>query len=250
LKGITMAKIHEILAAEPNVKAKADTLLKEGMNTFKEKQGHFLGQERTYQPREEGGEELPDENQEVVTTVPEKLDYVFESLIERLDLIASKEQSNTGAMADVEIDGVVILPGVCATNLLMMEKELKNWRDLILGSPTLKPGVHWNYDEKLGHYKTNPIKTVKNKKVQDVLIKYEATKEHPAQTELISKDVVVGDWITVLLSGAVPPKQKSDWLGRLDKLIIAVKKARQRANDILAADVKYGQILKDYIFND
>ena len=30
-----MAKIHEILAAEPNVKAKAETILKEGIDTFK-----------------------------------------------------------------------------------------------------------------------------------------------------------------------------------------------------------------------
>jgi hypothetical protein len=38
---------------------------------------------------------------------------------------------------------------------------------------------------------------------------YDATEHHPAQTQLISEDVIVGWWETVKHSGAIPrPRQE------------------------------------------
>ena len=245
-----MAKIHEVLAAEPNIKIKAEAILKEGIDTFKNKQCHFLGLIKTYHPKEEEGETFPDESQEIVTTVPQKVDYVFKALINRLNIIATKEHSNLTAYGDIVIDNNTLLNGVCATALLAMEKEIKSWRSFLLAAPTLKPGVKWNWDDKNLHYVSNEFETVKTRKIQEVLVKYPATKEHPAQTELITKDVLVGSWKQVLIAGGWTPARKAQIIDRVDALEIAIKEARQRANDNLAIDMKYGQILSDFIFAD
>ena len=245
-----MAKIHEVLAAEPNVKAKADTILKEGIDTFKNKQSHFHGLIKTYQPNEEGGETFPEESQEIVTTVPAKVDYVFKALINRLDIIATKEHSNLTAFGDITIEGNVLIPGVCATALLAMEKEVKNWRAFLLVAPTLKPGIKWNWDENNQYFISKEFETVKTRKVQEVLVKYPHSKEHPAQTEMVTKDVLVGIWKQLLHSGAWTPKRKAQVIDKVDKLEIAIKEARQRANDNLAMEMKYGQTLAYYIFED
>ena len=245
-----MAKIHEILAAEPNVKAKAETILKEGIDTFKNKQAHFQGLIRTYHPKEEDGETFPDETQEIVTTVPAKVDYVMKALINRLDIIVSKEHSNLTAYGDITIDGKILQAGVCATALLSMEKEVKNWRAFLLAAPTLKPGIKWNWDKINNYYVSNEFETVKTRKVQEVLVKYPHTKEHPAQTEMITKDVLVGSWKQTLIAGGWTPARKAKIIDKVDKLEIAIKEARQRANDTLAMDMKNGQTLTDYIFKE
>lgn len=245
-----MAKIHEILAAEPNIKAKAETILKEGIDTFKNKQAHFNGLIKTYQPKEDDGETFPQESQEIVTTVPAKVDYVMKSLINRLDIIVTKEHSNLTAYGDITIDGNVIISTVCATALLAMEKEIKNWRSFFLQAPTLRPGIKWEWDDKVQHFISNEFETVKTKKVQEVLVKYPHSKEHPAQTEMITKDVLVGTWKQVIHSGAWTPKRKAQVIDRVDKLEIAIKEARQRANDNMAIDMKNGQILADYILKE
>ena len=243
-----MAKMHELLAAEPNVKVKAEVILKEAINTFVKKQGLFDGIIRTYQPKDDEGEQFPAESKELSTTVLDKLDYTFIPLIQRLDLIASKEITNTVAKADITINGKVLIADVPATSLLAMEKEVKKWRELLLHVLTLEPGVKWHFDTQNGYHKTNPVQTLKGKKIDDVLIKYPATKEHPAQTEVVTKDIIVGTWETIKLSGAIPAARKAELLNKVDVLEIEIKAARQRANCEKVNYVKYGKTLADYIF--
>jgi hypothetical protein len=40
--------------------------------------------------------------------------------------------------------------------------------------------------------------SLRTSKEPTVIVKYDATKEHPAQTELFTKDVPVGTWTQIL----------------------------------------------------
>ncbi|MEQ9497293.1 MAG: hypothetical protein RIT81_10550 [Deltaproteobacteria bacterium] len=80
------------------------------------------------------------------------------------------------------------------------------------------------------------------------LEKYEATEHHPAQTELVSLDEVVGTWHTVLHSGAIPAPRKKVLQKRLQNLIKAVKFAREAANESKAPKKEVGQRVFGYLF--
>ena len=79
---------------------------------------------------------------------------------------------------------------------------------------------------------------------------YDATEHHPAQTQLISEDVVVGTWTTVKQSGAMPAPMKKRVLKRIETLANAVKFAREQANSIEADDQKVGKEVFDYLFDE
>ena len=77
---------------------------------------------------------------------------------------------------------------------------------------------------------------------------YEATEEHPAQTQLITEDVIAGQWLTIKYSGAIAPPRKKQLLARIEKLSNAVKFAREQANAIEATEKKLGREVFDYLF--
>jgi hypothetical protein len=85
------------------------------------------------------------------------------------------------------------------------------------------------------------------KKVPNVLVLYEATPEHPAQVQAFNEDVRVGTRTTMLQSGMVSFQDKAKILNRIDKLLRAVKEARQRANDVDIAAIKVAEAIFNYI---
>ena len=97
-------------------------------------------------------------------------------------------------------------------------------------------------------YSTQPEVSNKTKKVQKVLVKYPATKEHPAQTEMVQEDVVTGKWKTIKYSSAITEDKKREICRRADKLVEAVKKAREEANQIEITDVKLADKLFEFVF--
>ncbi len=77
----------------------------------------------------------------------------------------------------------------------------------------LDQGEAWTLDENAGLFRSEPVKQHRTKKLQRPIVKYEATEHHPAQTELITDDVVIGHWTTVKFSGALPRPAKKRMLG-------------------------------------
>jgi hypothetical protein len=244
----SMGKLHELLAVEPDLKGAAEKILAETVNTFSKKSGHFQAQVRRYQPFEEGGESFPDENQEMVTTVPKKLEWTQKVVAKYLDAVAAKETSNTTASAVLEIDGKPLIDTpLPATLLLALEGRLKQIREVYYAIPTLDPGEQWTYDGKTRTYESAPTKSFRTKKVMKNHVKAEATEKHPAQVEVYTEDVQVGAWTTKKWSGALTPSEKADLLERIDDLIQAVKRARQRANDCMAAQSNIADVLFKFI---
>lgn len=242
-------KLHALLAVEGDVKAAADQIMKETVGTFKNKPEHFLSKHSTYEVMEDGGRPLDPDGKEMVTTVDEKINYTQKSIIRALDATVQKEATNTKAKADLVVDGAVIAEGLPATALLHLEGKLKVIRSVYHSIPTLPPGKTWgrNEGDKPGVFQAEPESRVKTEKREWCEVVVPPTKEHPAQTRDRTKDEPIGKWTTIVRAGLWTPHKKSHALGRIDTLLRATKKARQRANDIEVEKVKIGKSLFDYI---
>jgi hypothetical protein len=92
------------------------------------------------------------------------------------------------------------------------------------------------------------VGSARTKKVLRNHIKYEATKEHPAQVEVFTEDEIAGFWSKVDFSGAIPAGEKNAMLARVRKLQESVKLARERANSLDVSDFGTGKPIMEYIF--
>ncbi len=77
---------------------------------------------------------------------------------------------------------------------------------------------------------------------------YPATPDHPAQTQLITEDVIAGSWLTIKYSGAIAVPRKKQLQQRIEKLANAVKSAREEANSLEVTEKKLGKEVFDYLF--
>jgi len=243
-----MSKLHEVLAVEPGLKGTADKIVEEAKNTFAKKRGHFEGAYRGYQKILDGTIEHVPQVKPLETTVADKLEYVERHIVKALDCIYQKEDANTLAKADLVVDGTTIAKDLPATFLLNLENRFKEIRKMYNLIPTLDPSHVWTISTTENNvYESNEIETLKTEKVIEPLLLAPATKEHPAQVDKISRDRIVGKWLTRVKSGAITPSGKSRLLGRLDTLVRAIKKARMRANNQTAKKIDIGKKLFDFI---
>lgn len=245
-----MPKLHEILAVEPDLSNVAHKVTEEAKITFIKKPNHFFGFHKKLKNLDEGAPEAPEEHVEMTTTVLAKLEYVQEHIGRYLDVVAEKERTNQEARADVVIDGQKILTDLPATFLLGLESKLKKVRELYETIPTLPPGTEWNIDLSIGEnvYKARyPEEKTKTMKTFQHKVLYDATDRHPAQIERWEENIPVGTYITERWTGLISSAEKSVYLGRIDELIRAIKKARQKANNIDIVKMEVGGTIFDYI---
>jgi len=240
-------KLNQILAIEKSTKSRIFGEITTMHNAL-QKPSLLNGFSKTYQKRNEDGDDYPPERQRVQLVASDMLREAGRLLSELFDVTAAKDFANCAARADVVLGGEVLLKNVPATFLLFVEKQLADLKTFVSKIPVLDPAEDWNFDESTNLYKTAPTLTTRTKKVQRPIVLYQATKEHPAQTQLISEDVVVGDWLTVKQSGALPAPRKAVLLERIDRLNKAVKFARETANATEATPREVGQAVFDFLF--
>jgi len=170
-------------------------------------------------------------------------------MTESFDFTLTKDAGNTNAFSDIMVDGETFAHNVPATFIIFLEKQLIDIRTMINSIPTLDINEDWKSDVNSKLYKTDSIETHRTKKVPKVLIKYEATDKHPAQTEVYNEDVIIGYWNTEKLSGAMSIPIKESILKRVEKLIKAVKIAREKANNTDVVKQEIGDAIFKYLFN-
>lgn len=212
----------------------------------------YDGLTRTYEPKTEGGDQLPSEAKKVQIKAEDVLRQLADVLRRPWDLTASRDQTNTLAKADVSVADVAggahpILRGVPAPHLLWMEKQLTDVRTFVAKMPVLSSDDQWSYDEALGHYRTEPIQTSRTQRTRRYEVIVQPTKEHPAQVDRYEVDDVVGTWSLVKHSGALPWDRQRELLDRIDRLRDAVKAARERANLVEVVDVSYADAIFAYL---
>jgi len=245
-----MAKLHELLAVEGDLEGTFKKILQETKKTFSDKPTFFLSWQRELKMFDSNAPEPPVERQEMVTTVYDKLKYNNMHTVNYFNAISQKERTNQNAKADLIIDGKAIAKDVPATLLLGLESRLKLLRQTYESIPTLAAGKKWEKDETLGkdiYVDSEPEEKFKTAKTFKHKVLYEATKDHPAQIEKWEEFENVGKYRQRVWSGMLSPSEKSLLLGRVDTVIRAVKKARQRANNTDVVDFTIGRIIIDYI---
>jgi hypothetical protein len=233
--------LHEILAVEQDVKANAERARSQLVETFRTKQSHFTGMRRTFRPfsvdetaGEAGGERLEAETQ-LVKTVPEQLDLTLREVGKALDLGMQVDEANTRAKADIEIDGQVLLANVPATFLLQLERRLREVQAVIKEAPCFDPVRIWSVDpaaDKKHVLRAEPVTTIRKQRTRKYNVMVEATKEHPAQVDIVEVDEAVGEIRSYDWTGMLSTGKKEALLEQVERLISAVKQARSRANTV------------------
>jgi hypothetical protein len=246
-------KLHELLAVDGNLENQSGKCRADLAKTFEGKKHHFSEKLVTFTPNTEGHPAETTEQSDIQNTVKKEIGWICGIMAKSMDASHQIDMANTLAKADVTTeDGETILKDVPATSLLQLEKRIKEVHDLVVAIPTLDPAKGFAQDPQRepGIFKARDVTKPRTKKDQRPLVLYDATKEHPAQTQLITQDIVVGTIREQEWSSLITPAMKSDILGNCDVLLRAVKRARSRANGI-EMDVtgnKIGKTLLDFIF--
>lgn len=241
-----MTKLNQILAIEKGVKSQTYSELSD-IHQQLQKPVLLEGLSRTYQPKDTEGEPMPAENKKVQLDATLALGRVAHILTKLFDVTATKDYSNCKALADVVVNGKILLEKVPVTYLLFLEKQLVDLHTLFEKLPVLDAAETWAFDESSASYKSGISETSRTKKTLRNHVKYEATKEHPAQVETYNEDVVVGTWTLVKFSGALPQTRVNELLERLATLQQAVKFARENANGTDVTDQSVGEKIFDYL---
>lgn len=208
------------------------------------------GISRTYRPKDEEGDQLPPESTKLQINAEDALKAAVDAFARLFKVTLEKDGTNLHALADIVVDGVVLLNNVPVPFLLFLEKQLNDIHTVITKLPTLDPAENWHYDENAGAWATDPTETTRTKKIPRNHVKAQATDKHPAQVELYHEDVIVGYWKTIKFSGAVPAKRVSELLERMNKVRQAVKFAREQANSVeVTVNGNDSRKILDYIFN-
>ena len=95
-----MPKLNQIIAIQAGKKSQAGKTITEAYQTL-QKGGLLEGISRTYKPKDDDGEHLPPEKKQVQLRVREAIKGVVESLTELFDIVATQDQANCLAKADV-----------------------------------------------------------------------------------------------------------------------------------------------------
>lgn len=242
-------KLNQIVAVEKGVKGTAERDFTLAYHDL-QKAGPMSGLTRTYRPRNDDDTELlPPEQTRVQYSAQDVIGRVTTSLTRLFDVTATKDYTNCRAVADVEVDGVVLLEKAPVTYLLFLEKKLVDLHTFIKKLPTLDPAEKWAaHDEGAGVFRTEPTETTRTKKVPRNHVLAQATDKHPAQVQMYHEDVVVGYWTKTTFSGALPAARVTELLARVEKLQEAVKFAREAANGTEVVDQKVGEKIFGWLF--
>ncbi len=242
-----MPKLNQILAIEKGVKEKTQSFLTKSHQLL-QKNELLSGFSRTYAPLDEEGEQFPPEKKVLQVRTDQVIDEVTARLTELFDVTAARDYANCGAWGDVTVDGVVILTEVPATYLLWLEKRLVDLRTFVTKLPVLPSDETWDFDENTDSFKSAEAKTAKTKKLPVAFIKAPATKEHPAQVEVVAEDKLQGYWSTTKFHGGLPKKRITELTDRVDALQKAVKFAREQANTQEVERREIGDKVLGFIF--
>lgn len=240
-------KLNQVLAIEKGVKNRTLSAVTRLYHEV-QKPVRLAGLHKTYKPLDEDGMRYPPESTRVAVRAEDILKDANKALRELFDVTAQKDWANCDARADVVVDGETLVSDAPVTYLLFLEKQLNDIKNLVGKIPVLDSSEDWSYDEALGVFKTAPVETTRTQKVHKPIVLYEATEEHPAQTQMVTVDEVVGNWTTVKQSGALPRNRKDELLDRVDRLTEAVKFARETANGAVAPKQEVGAPVLNYLF--
>lgn len=243
-------KLNGLLAVEKGAKNNYNDSITSAYHRI-EKLDLFAGISRVYEPKDEDGDVFPAESTLVQTSAEDLFEKTAKTWGRLLDVVASKDNTNQAAKADIKVGDIVIATNVPVTYLVWLEKQLVDLHTFVRKMPVLDQAFVWSPAPNVGEgiYATPVVQTFKSKKIPKSFEKSPATDKHPAQVETYYEDVVVGTWNTTKFSGALPQARIDELKEKVELLQDAVKLARETANSIDVVDLKIGDPIFDYLLN-
>lgn len=245
-------RLHELLAIEKTQLTQFTTLVTDTLSKFG-RDHYFKGWVKSLKmiqdnPENDAIEKAGSETKDVVTTVGETLEYLFDNWARYEDTQIRKNVTNQKATTSLPI-GDTVIDDVPVDELMGLETRLTKIREIFQQIPTLDASREWQKSTvREGVWiASRPDVTTKTERVITPIVLYEATKEHPAQIDKVNKDEVVGTFTTVSFSGAITSLQKANALKRIDDLLGETKKARMRANMKEVVNTSIGSTLSKYL---
>lgn len=252
-----MAQLHELLAAEKTATNARDAMAKDTLNKFEKGDNYFTGFTKTLKlltgdtTTNEDLQKAARQDKTLPTTVVSTLHYYLAYWAKAENVLASKNKTNTTAVADIIFEGQTIAQDVPVDELMGLEVRLGELRKLAVSIPTLDASRDWKIDlnaAQPGTWKAvHPVVTTKTEKDTRAVVLYDATKEHPAQVKEVISDKVIGTFTQENVSGATTAIQKALVIATLDELVTAVKQARTRANSVPVIQEDIGNALINLI---
>lgn len=250
-----MTKLHEILAVEDSLNTVFTDAVKESVDTFSNKEHLFKGHQIIVEPLAVDTDGRTDiapgmEEHDVAETVPSKLEFLLTHFVKAFDVYAQKEKTNQSAKSDLIVNGDVLIKDCPATMLLGLETKLKILRGALLSIKTNNRALGWVAAAQPNVWAARRDEKFITKKVQRERVVIQPTEHQPGQFTTYTEDVQVGKKITTHYSGLIDPQTKSDYIARVDILLRAAKKARQRANQQdVDTKFKVGKVIKNFILS-
>jgi hypothetical protein len=243
--------LNQVIAVHTTIRSDVESALTKKYHLL-QRAALLHGLTRVYESREDGGFVYPGETQRVQVSAEKMLKEISAELTRLFDVTAVRDWTNQHARADVVLLGgsepVTLLTDVPVTYLMWLEKALVNLETVIRKLPVLPAEDTWTFDPATDTFRSEPVKTVKSKKIPRNHVLSEATREHKAQVQVWHEDVPEGTWTTTKFSGALPASRVNTLLARVTTLTEAVKFAREQANMEDVLDVHVGKRVFDYLF--
>lgn len=241
-----MATIAQLIAVQKGVK---NTTYRATTDLYRDlgKPQLLGGLTRTYQPKDDEGEQLPAESTRVQVAAESILAEVAALMTRNFDITATVDAANCQARGTVTVEGEVIAEDLPVPTLLFLEKQLQDLVTVMRALPKLDPAEKWEFDQTANCWKAEPAKTVRTKKIPRNHVRAESTEKFAAQVDVYMEDVTVGYWTTTKFSGAMPAKRIAELTARAETLLRAVKYAREEANATAADKREVGEAVFGYL---
>lgn len=189
------------------------------------------------------------QHKKVQARVEEGLQEMRRHSVAAMNVVATKDRTNTIAAADVMIGDTLLLAKVPVSHLLWLEGYITEWRASLAKLPTLSPLHTWNFDD--GLFKADGGEIPRTSKEIVPLVLHPGTDKHPPQATTVTRDLRVGRVVSTLHSGAIRNTRKRELLDRCDVMLVAIKDAIARANRTIAVEVRdEGDAVLDFILGE
>lgn len=240
--------MNALLAKTDHLGSSYKKMIEEYMKYFKNKQGDFRGEKKTYSAKD-GTIDLPSErkNDLVVTTVTEKFKWLEENATEYIDALFAQEATNAAGVAKAKLlVGDVDFGEFSSLELLRMKSILESGHleEMYKNIPTRSDSEEWKktgeemYDgrEIFESPKNSGIKksTMKESYIlPDPNIEKISNGKGNYTPQIASRDTIIelGDYTHQRFSGEFSHRERAEILKRRTQLLTAVIEALKVANE-------------------
>lgn len=242
-------KLNVLLAKTDHLASSFKKGIVEYLKFFKDKQGSFKGEKKTYQPKD-NTVDIPSErkNELIVTTVDEKLQYLVDTSKDYIDALFAQEKTNASGVKTVELIVDSVNFGKYTSLELLRLKSLLESGDLenmYSNIPVRSDSEIWTetknemYESRKGIYETELIKGVKKSTTKESYILSDPNIEKLGPDakytpQISTKDTIIdlGEFTYQKFSGEYTHRQKAEILKRRTKLLSSVIESLKEVNDV------------------